>query len=272
MERLCTECALLHQLCTRKVGPRTKADCPAGAIRLKLPVARESVGLRPLADTRARHGPLPSDMPRGHIGRRAPCRRCRQAPADPRTRFSAAGDGGRPSGLSVRDLAPATGDLCMSPFGVVPGTNLRRDGMAGCPPTSTRRPGRSLMSEPSGRIDRGLKDGAGLAPRKRSVRMASEERALAVRSGAHPGPTQVPPGGWSEGGTPGAVGRSALPASPEAGFAPRRRSKLRLLDARSGLAANVDWERPRRFFVPEPLPAPEASVNAPFRGAGARSP
>ena len=152
-------------------------------------------------------------------------------------------------------------------FGAAQGSNLRRDGMAGCPQASTRRPGRSLMSEPSGRTDRGLKDGAGLVSRKRSVRMASEERALAVRSGAHPGPTQVPLGGWSEGGTPGAVGCSALPASPEAGFAPRRRSKLRLLDARSGLAANVDWERPRRFFVPEPLPAPEASVNAPFRGA-----
>jgi len=154
-----------------------------------------------------------------------------------------------------------------SPFGAAHGLNLRRDGMAGCPQASTRRPGRSLMSEPSGRTDRGLKDGAGLVSRKRSVRMASEECALAVRSGAHPGPTQVPPGGWSEGGTPGAVGCSALPASPEAGFAPRRRSILRLLDARSGLAAKIDWERPRRFFVPEPLPAPEASVNAPFRGA-----
>jgi hypothetical protein len=33
-----------------------------------------------------------------------------------------------------------------------------------------------------------LKDGAGILSRKRSIRMASEERALAVRSGAHPGP------------------------------------------------------------------------------------
>ena len=43
--------------------------------------------------------------------------------------------------------------------------------------------------------NRTVEDGAGLVSRKRSVRMASEERALAVRSGAHPGPTQVPPGG-----------------------------------------------------------------------------
>jgi len=64
-----------------------------------------------------------------------------------------------------------------SPFGAARGMNLRRDGMAGCPQASTRRPGRSLMSEPSGRIDRGLKDGAGRVARKRSVRMASEERA-----------------------------------------------------------------------------------------------
>jgi hypothetical protein len=64
-----------------------------------------------------------------------------------------------------------------SPFGAAHGLNLRRDGMAGCPQASTRRPGRSLMSEPSGRIDRGLKDGAGRVARKRSVRMASEERA-----------------------------------------------------------------------------------------------
>lgn len=236
MERLCTECALLHQLCTGKVARRAKADCPAAAIRLKLPVARESVGLRPLADIRARHGPPPSDVPRGHIGRRAPCRGAVRRPPirDPGFRPQGTGEGLRafPSAIWRRRQG-----ICASPFGVAHGTNLRRDGMAGCPQASTRRPGRSLMSEPSGRTDRGLKDGAGLVSRKRSVRMASEERALAVRSGAHPGPTQVPPGGWSEGGMPGAVGCSALPASPEAGFAPRRRSKLRLLDARSGLAA-----------------------------------
>src|SRR6266850_8308244 len=69
---------------------RAKPDCPGGAIRLKLPLVRESVGFGPLAEIRARHGPPPSDVPRGHIGRRAPCRWCRQVPANPRDRFSAA--------------------------------------------------------------------------------------------------------------------------------------------------------------------------------------
>jgi hypothetical protein len=143
----------------------------------------------------------------------------------------------------------------------------RRDGTAGRSHASTRRPGRSLLSAPSGWTDRGLKDGAGLVSRKRSVRMASEERALAVRSGAHPGPDE---------GAAGRLVREWRHRQPlgarMAGLArgrpiPRRRSMLAGRWMPGPGLPRRSTGRPRRFFVPEPLPAPEASVNAPFRGA-----
>jgi hypothetical protein len=111
-------------------------------------------------------------------------------------------------------------------FGTGHGLNLRRDGTAGRPQASTRRPGRSLMSVPLGWTDRGLKDGAGLFSRERSIRMASEERALAVRSGAHPGSDAGAAGRLVRGS--GRMNRRVLGAASLARgrLAPRRRSKL----------------------------------------------
>ena len=98
------------------------------------------------------------------------------------------GTGEAPSGLSVRDLAPMKGDPCA----------VLRDRALGRAFLGTVRRAAFLRAladpvglcclVPSGRTDRGLKDGAGILSRKRLIRMASEERALAVRSGAHPGP------------------------------------------------------------------------------------
>ena len=176
-------------------------------------------------------------------------------------------DGRRPSGLLVRDLAPAVGD---------PRTVLRDrawleppSGRHGEPPSSEHSPTRSVSSVcafgpdgwgPERRRRTPLAqavdpDGVGRARLGCSVRSPSGIRRRCRRA---VGPRV---------GTCGTVGCSALPASPEAGLHRGEGRCLRLLDARSGLAAMIDWERPRRFFVPEPLPAPEASVSAPLRGA-----
>jgi len=135
-------------------------------------------------------------------------------------------DGRRPSGLLVRDLAPAGGD---------PRTVLRDrawleapSGRHGEPPSSEHSPTRSVSSVcafgPDGwgpeRRRRTLlaqavdPDGVGRARLGCSVRSPSGIRRRCRRA---VGPRV---------GTRGTVGCSALPASPEAGFAPRRRSKL----------------------------------------------
>ena len=174
----------------------------------------------------ARHGPPPTDVPRGYVGRRAPCRWCRQAPATPRDRDRAAGRGEAPSGHSIRDLAPMKSDPCAVLrdrrwaaifLGTARRAALQRalaDPVGFCCPRlragawGPERRRRILLAQAVG------PDGVGRARLGCSVRSPSgtrRRRRRAVGQGVE---------------SHGTVGCSVRPTSPEAGSDPRRRSML----------------------------------------------
>src|SRR5882672_3411821 len=108
--------------------------------------------------------------------------------------------------------------ICVPSFGTAHGLNHRRDG-TGEPPSSEHSPTRSVSDVCAFGPDRWGPE------RRRRTLLAQAGRSGRRRKsapwlfGPEPirDPTQVPPGGWSEGWTYGAAGCSALPASPEAG-------------------------------------------------------
>jgi hypothetical protein len=158
-------------------------------------------------------------------------------------------------------------------FGTGRGLKLRRDGTASRPQASTRRPGRSLVSVPLGRTDGGLKDGAGLLSRKRSIRMASEERALAVRSGAHPG---------SDAGAAGRLVRGLERAEPSGARRCRPRPRPACTEAKvdacgcwmpgPGLPRRSTGKGPAAFSCRSPCRLRRRQSAPRFAGRGARGP
>ena len=157
-------------------------------------------------------------------------------------------------------------------FGTAHGLNHRRDGTASRPQASTRRPGRSLMSVPLGRTDRGLKDGAGryLAQAGRS---GWRRKSAPWLFGPEPirDPTQVPPGGWSEGWTYGAAGCSALPASPEAGCSEAKVDACGCWMPGPGLPRRSTGKGPAAFSCRSPCRLRRRQSAPRFAGRGARS-